>query len=312
MLGIQGDRRYQDQQTLVISCFVALLTDAEAEVRASSVAHLARMIAWAGQTLFVSHLQPLLPTLADDVVMEVRSKSAGALMDAAAEKSLDDSTILTQFGPLWEAALQDEFPEVQLQVLTNLHKISTLLPSLHSVVTTLLSMAKASNWRVRQAVAQLLPFLAEARGAEFFETVLLESAWLTLLLDPVAAVRNQIVSGVELLVKVMGPDAVYTTLWPKHLHIFEMGTYLVRSTILGSWIAMASAADESSELHGAAMSRIIVALEQDAVPNVRRRAALGLGTLDVKDASVLEKASQTDSDPDVCQAAAWALEQVKK
>ena len=130
-----------------MSCFVALLTDAEAEVRAAAVAHVARMIAWGGPTLFTSHMQPLLPALADDVVMEVRSKCAGALMDTAAQKSLDDATILQHFGPLWEAALQDEFPEVQLQVLTNLHKISALLPALHSVVTTLLSMAKASNWR---------------------------------------------------------------------------------------------------------------------------------------------------------------------
>ena len=117
---------------------------------------------------------------------------------------------------------------------------------------------------------------------------------------------------VELLVKVLGPEVVYTSLWPKHLEIFETGTYLVRSSILGSWVAMAVASEEETELHGQALSRILMTLEQDTVPNVRRRAALGLGKLELKDTSLLEKISQSDPDPDVCQAAVWALEQQKK
>ena len=61
-----------------------------------------------------------LPTLADDVVMEVRSKTALALMDAAEGGTLDDATVLEAFSHHLENFLQDEYPEVQLHVLQNL------------------------------------------------------------------------------------------------------------------------------------------------------------------------------------------------
>jgi serine/threonine-protein phosphatase 2A regulatory subunit A len=207
-LGISANIRYNNEQSLVMACFVSLLTDQEAEVRAAAVAHLAKMVAWGGSTHFSSHLQPLLPALADDIVMEVRSKCALALMDAADGGTLEDNLILQAFGPLLENFLSDEFHEVQLQVLTNLHKIAHLLPGLSGVVTSLLQMSKAANWRVREAVAKLLPHLAEARGLDFFATVLLEPVWMVLLLDPVASVRSAIVHGMGLLVKVSGDEWV--------------------------------------------------------------------------------------------------------
>ena len=276
-IGVNKDRRLTSEQALVMACFVTLLTDVEAEVRAAAVGHLARMVAWGGQPLFVTHLQPLLPALADDVVMEVRSKCALALMDAAHGGTLEDALILQAFGPLLEAFLQDEFHEVQLQVLTNLHKIAHLLQGLTGVVSTLMQMSKATNWRVRQAVAQLLPHLAEARGLEFFSQVLLEPAWLTLLLDPVSSVRQAIVQGMPLLVKVAGDDWILQNLLPHHVKIYQQSSssYLMRITMLHSFILAATAA------RGPLLPEVVnlvctKGLTQDKVANVRMVAAKGL------------------------------------
>lgn len=282
-----------------------MLTDVEPEVRAAAVANLAEIIQFAGPTVFASHLQPLLPTLADDVVMEVRSKCASALMDSAAANTLPDAVVVQAFGPLWESALHDDFPEVQLQVLEKLPKISNLLPDLPNIVAMILSMSKANNWRVRQAVAQLLPFLAQARD---FATVL-QGPTTALLLDHVAAVRNQIVSGTPLLVKTLGDDMTYSTLWQPYLTIYEGATsYLVRSTVLGTWIGMAEASQESdSELYKAALEKITEAL-QDPVPNVRRKAAAGIGELKVK-LPQLQDLAENDPDEDVRFVAASAMNQ---
>lgn len=282
-IGVNKDRRLTSEQALVMACFVTVLTDVEAEVRAAAITHFARMVTWGGQALFLTHLQPLLPALADDVVMEVRTKCALALMDAAHGGALEDSVILQAMGPLFEAFLQDEFHEVQLQVLGNLHKIAHLLPGLGGVVSTLLSMAKATNWRVRQAVAQLLPHLAEARGLDFFLQALLEPAWMPLLLDSVASVRLAIVQGMPLLVKVAGEEWIIQVLLPHHMKIFHQSasSYLMRITLLQGFILAATVA--RGPLLPEVISIVVKCLSNDKVPNVRMVAAKGLQQILVSD-----------------------------
>jgi serine/threonine-protein phosphatase 2A regulatory subunit A len=272
-----------------MACFVSLLTDAEAEVRAAAVGHFARMVHWGGAYLFQTHLSPLLPALADDVVMEVRSKCALALMESSEGGTLEDGTILQSFGPLLESFLQDEFQEVQLQVLGNLHKLSRLLHGMNGVVSTILNMSKATNWRVREGVAKLLPHLCLARGVEFFSSVLLEPAWLVLLLDPVACVRAACVSGMTVLVGTAGQEWVSQHVVPQHVRIYNHAadnSYLVRITILRAHAATAVACSQGAGGGGSNSSGTTlwndVVLQMlrglnDKVPNVRMVAALGIG-----------------------------------
>lgn len=299
-----------------MSCFVALLSDAESEVRAASTSHLARMVAWGGPAHFTTQLQPLLPALADDVVMEVRSKCALALMDTAHDGSVEDSIILQCFGPLLESFLSDEFQEVQLQVLTNLHKVSRLLPGLSGVVATLMQMSKAGNWRVREAIAQLLPHLAEARGLEFFSSVLMEPAWQVLMMDPVATVRQAIVDGVGLLVRATGEDWIMSTLLPRTISTYNQysNSYLVRITILKIHIE-AAVETKSGPVWREAVTQTLKGLV-DKVPNVRMVAAKGLGRIipDGEEEQVtsqirpaLQKQADEDSDDDCRQACRLAL-----
>ena len=262
-------------KSLVMACFCSLLQDQEPEVRAASVGHLARMVHWGGSQLFSSYIQPLLPGLADDVVTEVRSKTALALMDASDGGTLADSTILEAFSLHLENFLQDEYPEVQLHVLQNLGRISHLLTEMTGVVSIILNMSKATNWRVREGVAQLMPHLAEARGMDFFGSVLLEPAWLALLLDPVAQVRQACVKGMPLLCKVAGPDwMLHQLVLPHHVRIYNAAStnYLIRMTILQAHAQMGLSGGDLLEQ---AIQELMRALK-DRVPNVRSTAAKGI------------------------------------
>lgn len=265
-LNIEGK---EGPQTTVMSCFVALLQDQESDVRASAVTHLAKMVHWGGAALFAQKLQALLPALADDVVVDVRSKCALALMDSSEGGTLDDATIVKAFTPLLENFLQDEYPEVQLHVLGNLNRISHLLTQMNGVVSSILSMSKAINWRVRRGVATLMPYLAEARGMDFFSSVLLEPAWLALLWDNVAEVRGACISGLQQLVDVAGDDWIIQTLLPQHVKIFDHAStsYLMRITILKGHTQIALRA-KSGPLFEQVLLELLRGVA-DRVPNVR-------------------------------------------
>jgi serine/threonine-protein phosphatase 2A regulatory subunit A len=219
-------------------------------------------------------------------------------MEAAHGGTLEDNLILTAFGPLFESFLQDEFHEVQLQVLTNLHKISHLLPGLSGVVTALMQMSKATNWRVREAVAQLLPHLAEARGMDFFVSVLLEPAWLTLVLDSVASVRLQ-------------------TLLPHHMRIYNQNatSYLIRNTILQGHLEALKEGGGGGALQEELLRQVVRGLT-DKVANVRMVSANGLppvlnqGPIAQALKPHLEEMAQNDTDADVRHACQTALESI--
>jgi len=331
-LGFQGNSRYANDQALVVACFVSLLSDAEAEVRAAAVGHFARMVHWGGSALFSSYLMPLLPSLADDVVMEVRSKTALAIMDSSEGGTLDDSLIVQTFGPLLESFLQDEFQEVQLQVLGNLHKLSHLLNGMNGVVSSILNMSKATNWRVREGVAKLLPHLAEARGLDFFATVLLEPAWLVLLLDPVASVRAACVLGMPVLVNAAGQDWMVQHILPQHVRIYNhaaSGSYLIRITILQAHAATASACETGNAAAGGGTLWNDTVLQMlrglvDRVANVRMVAAHGLAkvvtaedpaqvaVIQAQILPALEKRMAEEEDIDCRQACSDALTAIPK
>lgn len=328
-LGFSGDAQYASDQNLVMACFVSLLTDAEAEVRAAAVGHFARMVHWGQAQLFQTHLLPLLPALADDVVMEVRSKCALALMESSEGGTLEDSLIVQSFGPLLESFLQDEFHEVQLQVLGNLHKLSHLLHGMNGVVSAILNMSKATNWRVREGVAKLLPHLAEARGVDFFSNVLLEPAWLVLLLDPVASVRAACVCGMPVLVGTCGQEWMAQHILPQHVRIYNhaaSGSYLVRITILQAHAATAASCESGN---GNLWNDVILQMLRglvDKVANVRMVAANGIAKIceaaqgdaphqavvDAQIVPALEKRMSEEEDPDCRAACVLALEMAKQ
>lgn len=281
-LGFAGAPQYEARQVETFRLFSALLQDNEAEVRSVAVDSVARMAQLGGPDLFQAHITPALPLLADDPVMEVRSKLAHAVMDCCDEATgaiLTDRVVLADFRPLLENFLNDEFAEVQLRVLTKLSRVAHLFARMDTVVGSILAMAKATNWRVRDAVSRLLPHLAEARGIGFFEDHLLE-LWMKLLQDQVAEVRFGCISGMPKLLSVAGPEWVQKEILPRYLALYEGGSsYMTRITVLRSFSELVH--DGGANGHGLledVLNCILGGLE-DRVANVRMVAAQGLAKI---------------------------------
>jgi len=274
--------------TIIFDSFAALLQDFEAEVRTSAVENIARMTQLGGVEHFKSHLAPLLPALADDPVMEVRSKVAQTIMDCCDDSictSLTDKVILQDFKPLLEGFLNDEFSEVQIHILSKLHRVTHLLSQMDVVVQSILNMSKAANWRVREAVGFLLPHLADARGVTFFEENLFD-IWMKLLMDQVSDVRSSCVRGAGKLLSVIGAAWIQGQLLPRYIELYEGATtYLTRITVLRSFANLAGAeANLTKELADQILDFLLKGV-QDSVANVRMIAAIGLGAL----SSVVDK-----------------------
>lgn len=268
--------------SVVFDSFAALLQDFEAEVRTSAVENIARMAQLGGVDLFKSHLAPLLPSLADDPVMEVRSQLAQTIMDCCDNSictALTDRVILQDFKPLLEGFLNDEFSEVQIHILSKLSRVTHLLSQMDVVVQCILSMSKANNWRVREAVGFLLPHLAEARGVNFFEENLFEM-WMKLMMDQVADVRSSCVMGTAKLLTVTGAAWIQGHILPRYLEVYNSATsYLTRITVLRSFSNLSGAETSfTKELLDQVVNLLLRGLE-DPVPNVRMIAGVGLGAM---------------------------------
>ena len=282
-LGFVGPK-HAARQTEIFQFFSSLLQDHEAEVRAAAVENVARMAQLGGAELFQRHIAPLLPALADDLVMEVRSKLAQTLMDCCDPSicnTLTDEIILEDFKPLLENFLNDEFAEVQLHILTKLSRVSHLLGQMDVVVSSILQMSKAQNWRVREAVGRMLPFLAEARGVAFFQDHLLDP-WLKIMTDQVANVRTACVEGMPKLLSVTGSQWIQAEILPHYTQMYEEShSYLSRITVLKGFGGLTEKnGDEENNVSPELMKQLVELLLtglKDRVPNVRIIAARGLG-----------------------------------
>jgi serine/threonine-protein phosphatase 2A regulatory subunit A len=264
----------------VLSIFASLLQDYEAQVRTSAVGNIARMTQIAGVQLFKQYIAPYLRNLAEDPVVEIRSKLAQTIMDCCDESicsSMNDEIIIEDFKPCLESLLGDEFAEVQLHILSKLNRVTRLLDKMDVVVQSVLNMSKAANWRVREAVGYLLPHLTEAMGVEFFETQLFENIWMELLMDQVADVRASCVSGMSKLLSVTGSEWIMRSLIPRYTSIYnDSNSYLTRITILRSMSKLASDKNVVKEdLVEQVVNLLLKGLNEDTVVNVRIVSAKG-------------------------------------
>jgi len=239
----------------------------------------------------------------DDTIMEVRRNLAREVMDVAPD--LDRAFVLGTYKSIIEQLLTDEFPEVQLAVLTNLPALAPLLPNTPTLVSSLLSMTSASNWRVRLNCALMLSSLCEYLGERFYLENL-AGAFYAFLLDPVAEVRVAVITASTNLAKVCGLTWCNQHLLPNLFKLYKNPggeCYLTRVTILRCAAALivsnqtattSSSGEDNAELHDSNGNSGGIATESDAelidkvltfllagledkVANVRMVAARSLG-----------------------------------
>jgi HEAT repeat len=113
-------------------------------------------------------------------------------------------------------------PDVRLNVITNLHHAHELLGVERlqaSVLPAIEELTQDPHWRVRHAVIEKLPLLAEQLGPEFYEQKLLtrNCDWLH---DPVATIRD---AAMEALIDV---GAVFGEAWAAEKSLPAMLTQL--------------------------------------------------------------------------------------
>jgi len=294
----------------VFESYSALLQDVEIQVRGSAVENIARMAQLGGADLFKAHIAPLLTQLTDDNAMEIRSKLAKTIMDCCDESictTLTDKVILQDLKPCLECFLNDEFPEVQLHILSKLSRVTRLLNQMDAVVQSIVAMTKAQNWRVRESVSLMLPHLAEARGVNYFQDQLLE-VWMKLLSDQVADVRTACVNGMPKLLSVTGSAWVQREVMSRYVLIYDESiSYLTRITVLRSLSRLGNENKSlSKELAQEIAGQLMRGLD-DRVVNVRMIAAKGLeemavalekGYAEGKVMPALEQIVTTDVDDD--------------
>jgi len=269
----------------LVICLVTLLHDYEAEVRTSAVENIARMAQLiASQDIFRTHISPLLQPLASDSVMEVRSNLAVSIMECCDTNIcnvLNDAFIKTDLKGIIEILLDEENSQVQLRILNKLPSISHLLSKADKIVLSILNMAKSQNWRVRESVAKLLPYLAESLGVQYFETQLLREFWMPLLLDSVSDVRAACILGMPKLLTVTSATWIQSILLPQLIRIYdESVSYLTRITLLKCFASMASTTPQTNNIPLSCpqsmtpnllediVQRLLLALN-DKIPNVR-------------------------------------------
>lgn len=294
----------------VFESYSSLLKDVETQVRGSAVENIARMAQLGGAELFKIHIAPLLPGLVDDQAVEIRSKLANTIMDCCDESictALADKVILQDLKPCLECFLNDEFPEVQLHILTKLSRVTRLLNQMDVVVQSIVAMSKASNWRVREAVGLLLPHLAEARGVSYFQEQLLD-VWMKLLMDQVADVRSSCVNGMPKLLSVTGSAWIQREIMGRYVSIYDDSiSYLTRITVLRSFSRLATEQKSLSKDLGQEIGIQLLRGLDDRVVNVRMVAARGMeemagaldkGFINGKVMPALQETVTTDVDDD--------------
>jgi len=265
------------------TAYASLLTDGEAEVRASTVGCLGTVtsIACATNGSSYSPIASVLPKLGNDNIMEVRRNLAREIMNVAPD--LNQDFVLKTYKTILEQLLTDEFPEVQLAVLTALPNLAPLLPKTPTLVSSLLAMTSASNWRVRHNCALMLSSLCEYIGERFYLENL-ASPFYNFILDPVAEVRGAVVTASSNLAEVCGPEWCSQHVFPSLLRVYDdhgAECYLTRSTVLQCAAALIASHAETPDEQGLfeeVLTFLINGLS-DNVANVRLIAARCLGNL---------------------------------
>ena len=135
-----------------------------------------------------------------------------------------------------------------------------------SLLPAILDLSSDKKWRIRLAIIEHLPALAQQLGVEFFETKLAElcTTWLG---DSVASIREAAAMNLSKLSAVFGVPWSLRFLVPRVATLASSPNYLYRITAV-------MALRELSALYGpeptaAHLVPIAIAMAQDPVPNIR-------------------------------------------
>jgi serine/threonine-protein phosphatase 2A regulatory subunit A len=175
------------------------------------------------------------------------------------------------------ALLKDEFPEVRLNVISRLDKVSFIMSMdnlSQELLPAIVDLAEDKNWRVRLAIIAHIPLLARELGREFFQdNKKLGDLCIAWLRDNVYSIREAAIVNLKSLTEVFGVDWTKEHIVPQILALFDdSGNYLFRMTALYA-IGILAQVVGSETVEESFMATLVERAPRDPVPNVRFCAA---------------------------------------
>lgn len=147
---------------------------------------------------------------------------------------------------------------------------------LQSLLPAIVDLAEDRQWRVREAIIEYIPLLAQQLGRDFFDAQLssLCTAWLG---DCVYSIREAATVNIRRLVETFGVEWARHAIVPKVLAMYEHPNYLYRMTTLFAVNLLVEVLDESTIMD--LVLPVVLTMAGDNVPNVRFNVAKTLQVL---------------------------------
>ena len=269
-------------RSALLPSYIALLKDNEPEVRTAAAFKVTDMIkrlvelpAKAGSNSGLDHalyeILPIVEQLVTDSSQHVRAALASNIMGLA--PVLGTNVTISHLVEVVLALLKDEYPEVRLNVIARLDKVSFIMSieKLNSeLLPAIVDLAEDKNWRVRLAIIEHIPLLARQLGKEFFEdNSKLGELCISWLGDCVYSVREAAISNLKALAEVFGLEWAKEHIVPQVLNMYDSSAnYLLRMTSLHA-IGILSAVVGAEIVEESFLPIVTDRASRDPVPNVR-------------------------------------------
>lgn len=318
----------------LLPAFVKVLKDSEPEVRtaaANKVTSMAKRIVQlpppaggegTGLELVVRKIMPIVEEMVSDTSQHVRSALASNIMGLAPELGADIT--VNHLVDVVLALLKDEYPEVRLNVISRLDKVSFIM-SIEKLSSELLpaivDLAEDKNWRVRLAIIQHIPLLARQLGRDFFEeNGKLGDLCISWLGDCVYSIREAAIRNLKALTEIFGLEWAKDHIVPQVLGMYDTSNnYLLRMTSLHA-IGVLSEVVGTETVEESFLPIVTERASRDPVPNVRFCSAKTLNLVipyvrqDVRESKIrpclLSLVDATEKDKDVNYFAQQALQKL--
>lgn len=189
----------------LIDPFIALMKDNEGEVRKAVAKQLPGFCKLVTDLKIVeTRIIPVVSELSQDPHENVRAALASAVTGLL--PILPKQSTIDKLLPIFLNMLKDEFPDVRLNIISNLSVVNETI-GINLLSTSLLpaitELAQDNKWRVRLAIIEYIPKLASQLGEPFFNNELL-TLCMSWLWDAVYAVRDAAVDNLKQLTEIFG------------------------------------------------------------------------------------------------------------
>ncbi|KAE8191569.1 hypothetical protein CF336_g4808 [Tilletia laevis] len=227
------------RDVLVLS-LAALLKDNEAEVRTAGAGQIPGFAKLVDQEVILARLMPCVRDMATDTSQHVRAALANQISGLA---PLLGKEATIEHLPLFLQLLKDEFPDIRLNIIS-----------------------KLEQWRIRQAIIDYLPLLANQLGVQFFNEQLstLCMYWLG---DTVFSIREAATVNLKRLTEIFGAERARQAIIAK---VLQMGVHpndLYRMTTIFAITTMAPSL--TPEIITENVLYAVVPMQEDPIPNIR-------------------------------------------